>query len=190
VRTLDEGRSVAAGNAVRVELPVAELRVVGHDSDRVEITVELDCSRSSRRCLETAEDVELEIRDGTRGLEIGIGGLPKWSRGGMDMEVEIHMPQTSPLVLEMGVGDIEIEGLGSDLEAEVGVGEIEVAMSRHVVGDVEIDTGVGQASIEVEGESVAARRFFLGDEVRWADGAGRARLSIEVGVGEVVVELD
>lgn len=190
VRTLHESLDLSPGTAVRLELPVAEVAVSGSNTDRFDVRVEAQCRSERRRCLEAAEDLALALRQRSDRLDVELEGTRRMRLQGLKLRVEVAMPESSALDLDIGVGEISIEGVAADLRIDVGVGEIDVSADHRSVRSVDIDTGVGESSMRVAGERVAGRRHFLGEDVRWRGEGGAARIRIDAGVGEVSVDLD
>ena len=52
-----------------------------------------------------------------------------------------------------------------------------------------LGVGIGEASLSVGGRSIEGSGW-LGNRVRWGDGAGPARVAVNLGVGEIAVTLD
>ena len=96
-----------------------------------------------------------------------------------------------PLEIDLGMGSLEISGPESDLWVDMGVGKVEAWLPRETVGLVSLNVGVGKAELFGAGPRVESRRSFLvGGEAYWDDGPGRARIHIDLGVGEIAVRLE
>lgn len=190
-RELSGSTAVQRGREVRIEIPVAKLDVEGYDGDRVEAELRARCDRSRSRCEEMLEDLELEIRGGERGAEVTLRGYPKWNTDGLEIEGVIRVPRSSPIDLELGVGELQVEGTAEDLSIDLGVGEATVRVSAAEVSSVSVDVGVGEARIRSAEERVDGERSFLiGSEAEWSRGRGSARVKVDVGVGEARVEVE
>ena len=105
--------------------------------------------------------------------------------GDHSFEIELYVPKRSDLRLELGVGDLTVEGITGDTDARVGVGDLRmtvpnphdyrsVAMSVHI-GDVH----AGAFGLEPSG--------FLGKSVEHQFGTGSYRLKLHTGIGDVSV---
>ena len=177
--------------ALRFDISVAELEVTAASGDKIVIEVLAECKHNRRECEEALED--LELRDRTRGqvLMIDLEGHPKWGKGRLEVEVFLEIPADLDFDLDMGVGEVNIEGLRGNLDLELGVGELTIDTEPDHLRSINLDVGVGDAEIYGDARRVEGRRSFLiGSEVYWAEGKGDKRIKVDVGVGEVTVRLD
>jgi len=189
-----EGRAkVASDQEVRLDFPVGELEIVGVDGDTLEIVVEIRCKgRRRARCEDTAEQIELDIDESRGTLYVEIEPHSKWQWwDDLEIEARVKQPADRPLRVDMGVGELVIEGLAADLQVDLGVGEASVDMSVDAVRSVFLDAGIGETELlGPKGWVRDERSFFIGSESSWRDGPGEARVHVEVGVGEASVRLD
>ena len=190
VRTLEETLSLESKETLDLDLPMGELRVEGKADGPAEVTVEIECSKWRRRCLRAAEDIEIAVRRGNQRLRVEIDGWPQWGTSGMSMNVLARVPQTSPLEVDLGIGQVVVTGLRSDLFIDVGIGKVEVDMDADFIRSVHLESGIGDSSMTLAGEAVGNKRSFLGDELRWSEGTGSARIKIDLGIGAIDVDLD
>jgi hypothetical protein len=81
--------------------------------------------------------------------------------------------------------------LRGDLEVDLGVGEVTLDMEAEAVDSVYLDAGIGETELLVpDGWIHAERSFLVGSETSWRRGPGDAQVHVDVGVGEIVVRLD
>jgi len=181
---------VSRQHRVRLEFPIGELRVIPSDESRVRFDLRVRCrGRSDERCADLANNLRLESDDTGGTLSLKLEGYPKWLRKGFTAMGELRVPRALSVRIEMGVGQLEIEGLEGDLDVDLGVGQAELRMSRAHVREVSVDTGIGDASIRGGGASTASSRF-LGTRVSWTQGRGASDIRLHVGVGEGMVRLE
>ena len=190
VRTLEEKLALAPGNVLEIDLPVGELRVEGTAADGGDVTVEIECSKWRRRCQSAAEDIELDLRRRGERLYVEVSGWPRWGTGGLSLKVFVNVPHSSALNVDMGVGQVTIEGLHSSISIDLGIGDVEVEMAAEFVHSVNLESGIGESTMALDGESVRNKRSFLGDELRWSEGSGKARINVDLGIGAIEVDLD
>ena len=189
VRTLE--RQVSAAEAARIQLdfPVGELKVEVGSGREVEVHVELECdSPRKTRCAEAARQVELVVSSGNR-VSVELKGWPKSGNRGLEGNFRVTVPRDLPLNAELGVGSMTISGLEADLTANLGVGDVLVVMPESAVGEVRVDTGVGDANLLAGGQHIEGSGF-VGKELDWTKGSGKAEVEIDCGVGEVRVRLE
>jgi hypothetical protein len=107
--------------------------------------------------------------------------MPK--HGELNFDVTLYVPKRSDLRLNLEVGDLTIEGITGNTDAELGVGDLKmtvpdphayraVAMSVHI-GDV----NAGAFGLEPSG--------FLGKSVERKFNVGSYRLKLHTGIGDV-----
>ncbi len=182
--------AVSPNHRVRLEFPIGELRVIPAEGPRVRFDLRVRCKgRSDERCAELADRLRLESDDTGQTLSLKLDGYPKWLRKGFTAMGELRVPRALDVRIEMGVGQLEVEGLEGDLDVDLGVGQADVRLPRASVREVSVDTGIGDASIRGAGSSQASSRF-LGTRVAWTQGRGRSDVRVHVGVGEGSVKLE
>ena len=190
VRTLEETLSLEADDTLVLDFPVGELRVEGTSGQTVEVTVEIECSSLRRRCKSAAEEIEIEVRQRSTRVVVEVGGWPRWGTGGMKVSLVARVPRRTPLQVDMGVGQVQVRGLHSNVSVDLGVGEVEVEMDADRVRSVDLDSGIGESSVAVNGSPVKGRRSFLGGEIDWSEGTGTARIEVDLGVGAIDIDLN
>jgi hypothetical protein len=181
---------VAAHERVRLEFPVGELKVVPTDEPRVRFELRVRCSgRSDERCEELANRLVLDNDDEGTTLHLKLHKFHQWSNHGMTVMGELRVPRSLSVKIEMGVGELDIDGIEGDLDVELGVGEAAIRAPRAHAGHVSVETGVGDANIH-GGGSDTERHGFIGSHATWDAGSGHSAVRLHVGVGEATVRLE
>ncbi len=190
-RELTGSFAVGADQTVRLELSVGEFRVEGVAGDKIEAEVRIECRwGGDEECERLLEKVRLVERGSARRRTIEIVSDSSWRKTKLEIEGTFRVPRGLPLEVDMGVGELDIEGLQRDVNVDLGVGEAEIRMDAKRVGTVSLDVGVGEAELIGAGARVEGRRSLLvGSEVHWSEGEGQARVRGDVGVGEITVWL-
>jgi hypothetical protein len=107
--------------------------------------------------------------------------MPK--HGQHSFDVTIYVPKRSDLRLNLEVGDLTIEGITGNTDAELGVGDLKMTVSdphayRALAMSVHIgDVNAGAFGLEPSG--------FLGKSVEREFSAGSYRLKLHTGIGDV-----
>jgi hypothetical protein len=189
-----ESKTFPLEGARRLELDVAvgDVRVQTGDGDRIEAKLELRCSTTSRRCRERAAELHLAPTRSGDDLSLRLRGYGEDKRGMHHPEVDLRLvvPASLALFVDMGVGELEVDGVEGDVTVDLGVGEASVRVPEGAVRSVALDVGVGEAQLSPrQDESRHSGFLFLGNEVDWRDGSGASRIVIDVGVGEAQVRL-
>lgn len=189
VRKLDGRFSAAGASRILLDFPVGELIVEAGSGREVEVHVELECDGVRKsRCTEAARKVELV--GGTGGkLSVRLKNWPRNGDHGLEGVFRVTVPRDLPLTADLGVGEMRISGLEADLSADLGVGDVTVTMPESAVAEVRLNAGVGGATLSAGGRDIAGKGF-VGKELDWDEGSGKARVKVDCGVGEASVRLE
>jgi hypothetical protein len=169
--------SFSAGGVVIVDANVGDVRVMPNDQPgklRLVIT-----SRNADDATAAPHWVREFAVNGSQAKIV----LQMPKHGEHNFKVTIYVPKQSDLRLNLEVGDLTIEGIAGNTDADVGVGDLKVtvpdphayravAMSVHI-GDVH----AGAFGLEPHG--------FLGKSVEREFGAGSYHLKLHTGIGDV-----
>lgn len=191
LRTLKINLTSGDAESLRLDVPVGEVQVEGTDGNQVVVRVALNCNRPVKeRCREMARKVELSSGNSGSTLQVELDGWPKnLNNSGLSAAVEIQMPRQLGLRAELGVGEFRSVGLISDLSLDIGVGEANIRAREADVRRVNLEVGVGEAILRTRDRDIEGSGF-IGRDLAWSDGPGKANLKVDCGVGEVDVRLD
>jgi len=181
--------SVGRAEILKLEFPAGQCTIVGSEDSQVRFTVWVKCkSRNDDECLERAERIDVRAEHDGDAISLSVEDYPK-IQNGFHLEALLEVPDDLALDVDMGAGELKIEHVGADLDAQLGAGELEVRMDESSVRSVDVQVGIGDASLKRPGRDHAGRGW-LGKQLHWDDGPGRSRVRIDVGVGEGSVRLD
>lgn len=191
VRTINEDFDPSGHEAIVLDVPVGEVRVEGADVDTITAEVRVRCDRHTNRerCAERAEDIALDSRERRGKLILKLEGIGMWRSRGMHVVVELTVPADMPFELEMGVGEVELANLGSDVTVDMGIGEITVTMLQAAVGSVTLDNGIGETALQHRGGKRTREGLMAGTDIRWNDGPGDHKVEVDLNIGEILVRL-
>lgn len=193
-KTREISRTFALEEAqtLRLDLSVGEFRIEGADVEKIEVEVRVECRwGDDEECERLLDKVALEARSTERRLYLELESDSSWRKTKLEFEGDFRIPRGTSLEVDMGVGELTIEGVTGDLSADLGVGELSIRLPAAGVSSVGLDAGVGEAKLLGAGTFVAGRRSMLvGSEVFWDEGEGKARVRADVGVGEATVYLE
>lgn len=182
--------SVTPGTRLRFEFPVGALRVEATDDTKVRLELLVKCrGTSTDRCERFARRLSLDVDQTAGELRVKVEGYPKFGNSGINLEGILLVPRGLEVKLEMGVGDLELEGLEGDLEVDLGVGEADLNLDADKYKTADIEVGVGDASLKAAGRRRSSSGF-IGRSVRWTEGRGPSRAKLHVGVGDASVRMD
>ncbi len=189
VRTLDKQLSAQNSAGISLDFPVGELIVEGTTGRQVQVQVELECdSMRKSRCVEATKGIEVISTVSADRLRVGLKGWPKSGTRGMEATFRVSVPRDLPLRVDLGVGEIRISGVENDLDVDLGVGEANITMPESAVASVSVDTGVGESNLSAQGQRWESSGF-ISKELDWRKGSGKAKVRVDLGVGEASVKL-
>lgn len=180
--TLEETISIDANSSIKVEVPVGSLTIETYDGDDIILEVEIKESDNDWFSSADLDDAEIDIDKSGNSVHLEIDMedvVQKW---------EMKIPKDAHLDIDLGVGEVEIDGFERDANIDVGVGEVDLNLSGNNYREIELESGVG--GVDLNGFSnVDGKRKLVSESVEWR-GKGDYELNIDVGVGEVDVDLD
>jgi hypothetical protein len=181
---------VTPNHRVRLEFPVGELKVVPSDGPHVRFDIKVRCrSGSDEYCEDMANRLVLDSDDTGGTLHLKLHKFQHWNNHGMTVIGTLAVPRTLAVDIEMGVGELDIDGLEGDLDVDLGVGQADIHAARAKASHVSVDTGIGDAEIHGGGSGTSSRGF-IGSHAVWTEGAGRSAVRLHVGVGDATVRLE
>jgi hypothetical protein len=174
---------------VAVDIPVGEVTIETWDSPQIAIEMQLRCRSNNRRCADSAKVVKLLAGNRDERLRFRVENWPKVQTRGLHAVVRLRLPARLAVDAELGVGELRITGVAGNLDADLGVGEVQVTLPQDAVASVRLDAGIGEATLRTrekryEHAGVGVRTL------RWNEGTGTARVTVDCGVGEVQVRLE
>jgi len=179
-----------AGQKVRLQLPVADLRLEVADGNQVQADLLVSC-RWQQKCADILSEIELVSSSTAQRFVVELKGLSQWQSAKVEVEGTLIVPRSADLELDIGVGDVKVHGVVNDLRIDMGVGKVKIWQPVASVKDVSLEVKVGEATLFGVAEGVSDRRSFLvGSEVFWDQGQGEARIEVDVDVGEVTLWLE
>ncbi|NOT35363.1 MAG: hypothetical protein HOP12_14560 [Candidatus Eisenbacteria bacterium] len=187
-----EARSwkVTPNTRVRLDFPVGDLHVKAASGSEVRFELQVRCKNGSTdACERRASRLKLEHHQSEGDLRLKLEGYPK-ATGGMGFVLDgiLYVPSACAVNIDMGVGDLEVDGMRGDLDVDLGVGEATVWLERAAISSVNVDVGIGSATVDSPDGSTRGRGW-LGRTVHWSPGGGTSRISLDVGVGEAQVKV-
>jgi hypothetical protein len=188
VRRFDKQLPLDGADRIVVDVPVGEVVIEGWDERQVHLEVTLECDEDEGSCADLAKRVKVTYSREGGDLTVRLKEWPKSRNRGLEAHVRVRVPRDLPLDAELGVGELRITSMASDIDADLGVGELNITMPAAAVASVSADTGVGEASLTAAGRHYESAGL-VSREIRWSKGAGKARIEADLGVGEIDINL-
>jgi hypothetical protein len=177
--TRNEVRDFVTGGMVHVRLSVGDLRVRRGDSNKIRVRYTVKSRRESR--VKEAH-LDFDIRGNDAALEFHAP-----TGGNTSFDVELEVPQNTNLDVHEKVGDLTVEGIEGDKDLELGVGDIRVEGDSSSYHLVRASSGIGDVNGDVSGRERAEVSGWLGKTLKYR-GEGKYELHAHVGVGDINLE--
>jgi hypothetical protein len=190
VRSFRQQVSVGSAGEVSLDFPVGQVTVEAWDNPQVDVDVKLACNhRATSRCLAAAKAVRLIYNASGNRLRVYVKDWPKLGGAkGLHVIARISMPRDLALQADLGVGELNVHGTAGDLTVDLGVGEVNVTLPKEAIASVDLDAGVGEATLVAAGKRYENSGLFV-RELHWDKGTGHSEVSVDCGVGEIDVVL-
>jgi hypothetical protein len=173
---------VSAIEEVEIRASVGSIRILPTAGD--ELSLVLDIEGKNSGWFRRAKDVDhVELDSDVRGDRL----ILEQTENNTNTEWTIRLPVVARTTLSMGVGEIDAELGATAVSIELGVGDVDLAVPRDSAGRVDLQVGVGEASLR-GGRNVDTNRAFISQEVH-GRGDGDQDVSVELGVGDISVSL-
>jgi hypothetical protein len=202
---------VESARALELNIPFGDVQVEGVAGGPVRVRVEATCSNDSH-CDEFLEGLRLEAKRRDSTLKIKLEGPEMHAGWDLDFDgddgdrqgrgrrhhsndhdaglrVTVQVPRSLALDLNIGAGEVSVQGLRHDVSVNMGAGEVNVSMAERSVESVDLTVAVGEARIH-QGGRTSENVSVLGGPVRWRGGKGDAGIEVNMGAGEVEVTLE
>jgi hypothetical protein len=189
IRTLKQVYALDHARNVDLQFPAGDLRIEPSPDDRLRVVATIRCHRFRSNCEERAREVELSGSGSGDQFALRFDGMRRLHNMGLSIDATVQVPRGCSLTLNMGAGDLNIYDLHKDLDVRLGAGDATIHMHEGDVSQVQVHVGLGDATLHRRGQSIDGHGF-LSKAIRWNGGEGRARVELELGVGEAAVRLD
>lgn len=174
-------RNLGSGGALRLDMNVGKLHVQRNpDAHKIELKIAPQSFDDEHRTSGWVKQFDVQGDRGVIRLE-----LPKANGNQHNAEVTISVPAETALKVELGVGELAIEGVRGEKELSVGVGQLTVAVaSAEEYGPVEASVTIGDVRDEVFHKEDKGG-FFRTEKLT---GRSSYPLKARVGIGQVLLK--
>lgn len=188
--------------AVALDAGVGSVRIEQGDADRIKVTARLEAKRMSSPLSALPDVSKLDIRhavvNGTLELRVDVKNLHEdWvvtlarsplnridvELGVGDIEVQGNARRIS---IESGVGDVRVDAAAAEINVDVDVGDARVVTSQKSAGSIDAKTRVGEVTLK--GSKTSSMSGSVGASVS-SQAEGSNPVIIKVGVGDVRTDL-
>ena len=177
--TLKETHRVTNNTNLYFEVPIGEVFLATHNSDKVQIKVVLTAKDNNRLNDEDVSNAQLQMEVDGDNVYFAV------DKKDTAQDWKIMLPKSANIDLDVGVGAIEIEGVKKNLNIDLGVGEVIADIAVNNYRRIDLDAGVG--GIKIKGLSrTKVESGIVSESLDWR-GSGKYKLKIDVGVGGIEV---
>ena len=164
---------------------VGAIEMIQGTGDNLQVEVEIEGNRQGwLRRIKDVSDVDLEVRERRNTLFLSLEEddvKAQWTirvPAGMTLE-NTHLTQ--------GVGEVFVDSPSSPLFIKLGVGEVDVEFPELQAGRIDLRTGVGE--VRIHGGDIINRKKAMVTESVLAEGQGSMAVEVQLGVGEINLDL-
>lgn len=173
------------GQQVLLDMDVGSAEVFATDDKEIRVEVLVSQSDSSWFSFwdnVDLADVELDVDQASKRITLKLN-----DQDDLKQEWKIYLPREAAVNLNVGVGQVEVNNMESDVDIDLGVGHAQIKHSI-IYHSVSLESGVGEVSVEDDGRALAIERNFVRQAYYNEDNTGFGELSVNVGVGQIEVE--
>lgn len=183
--------SLEGADHLRLQYPAGVLAIEGDEGTTVRMVVRVDCKEKSYDdCQDEVRRLRVEHRVSGRTLVIELQGVRKQPNGHhVEIDTHVLVPRRLAARVEMGFGELRIDGMAADLDVELGVGNLQLRADSRRFREAQAAAGVGEATIRTPSGTVRERGF-IGHEANWDEGRGMSSIHAHVGVGSARVTIE
>lgn len=180
-RTIEASYSVNEATELSIESGVGTVTFERAKGSTLEIELHVEESDASFFGEANLDAVELVAEQNGDRLDLRVP-----EQENIKLDWTIRLPQVAAVELDLGVGEITGSLDAADMNVDLGVGEIDLVIVG-AIADVKTDVGIGEVKI-IGGDSTSNERHFISASGK-ARGQGDARVNIDVGIGEIRIEI-
>ncbi|MCL1058309.1 hypothetical protein L2729_09915 [Shewanella gelidimarina] len=172
------------GQVVNLDMDIGSAKFIATDNSEIKIEVVVESADTNWLFFWGDTDlnkVAIESTVTTSNISLMLS-----EQGNIEQQWTVYLPTQAALSLDVGIGSVEVTGLSNNIDIELGIGSARVE-HQTLFNTVELDSGVGDVSISELGKQLAVEDNVLAQSYSSKDLSGEAALSVDVGVGEIVV---
>jgi len=170
-------------NEIELDAHVGNVKFSQSQDDSIHIYVKVSESDGWSFFKSSSNEAKLTIENNGKHIKVSLNN----DEYNEDWKIEI--PSFVHVNADLGVGEIIIEGMSSNLSVDVGVGNVQINSTANDYAIVNVQTGVGDAVINSHTGQQEEDRSLVSKQVNWS-GKGKYTIDVEVGVGDASIKLN
>ena len=165
---------------------VGRFEIIQTNADVMRVTLDIESEKRGffRRSTDVSDmDIEVKERGDTLFLT--------FEEKNAEAEWLVEVPDSARLdriIVQMGVGKVELEINDTELDVKLGVGDINVEAPEDSVGRIDLNVGVGDATLR-GGDIINNDSVFITKSIR-GEGNGSNDIEVDLGVGDADIRLN
>ena len=165
---------------------VGRFEIIQTNADVMRVTLDIESEKRGffRRSTDVSDmDIEVKERGDTLFLT--------FEEKNAEAEWLVEVPDSARLdriIVQMGVGKVELEINDTELDVKLGVGDINVEAPEDSVGRIDLNVGVGDATLR-GGDIINNDSVFITKRIR-GEGNGSNDIEVDLGVGDADIRLN
>lgn len=169
-------------DTLEIHAGVGSIDILPASGERLEVIVRIEGKRDG--WFRRSPDVSgLDLEQRQRGDRL----ILEQNTEGTETHWLIRMPAVASTRLHLGVGAITAELPATAVDIDLGVGEVQLDFPQQAAGNLHLKVGVGDAALHGAAD-IESSRAFVSQEIS-ANGTGAQDIDIDVGVGNIDVQL-
>ena len=169
---------------VNIHASVGSIHIIHTDSKKVSVVLEI--RQQNRHWFSRDIDLDgVELQSNTRGKRLSL----RQDDEDLNIDWTLELPTVAETSIELGVGKIDGKLENTKVNINLGVGEVELSMPVATTGEVNLKTGVGDATLHGGDSKHNSKRSFVSQEVE-GNGSGNNNVNLKVGVGHILLSLE
>ena len=182
-RTIEDG--VVAGSTIEIRVPAGEVEITNSRDGLLAAEMIVRCPDLESRCARILGELDFVLTDVPGGVRLALteNRARVFRHGSVDLRIRV--PEGHPLQVDVTAGDLDMD-VTNCVRLNMEAGDATVAVPRALVRRVDLDAGMGDASLKVDGRTREGRRSMLvGAEVHWDEGDGPCDLVLDLQAGDL-----
>jgi hypothetical protein len=182
---------IPQGKAFEVSFKVGELQIEARPVFDARLEIHATCKEVSEDfCRRRVARLTLKTTDLDDRVRVELTGMSRREMKKLGVEATIVVPERAPLIVKMGIGELEIDAGLADLDVGMSIGDLTVDAPSDRIAVVGITTRIGDASLETKDDFRDGRRkMLLGAKLQWDEGPGDSSIAVKLGIGDAKVRL-
>lgn len=173
--------NVANQSSISINFPVGEIELVTSSDDQVVIEVVVKEKGGSWFSSANLDNIELSQKVSDKSIKLEIDD------DDIKQEWRVSIPQHLAVEVDLGVGQVEVNGVSRDVDVNVGVGAVELGLANNNYRIIDASSGVGDAHIRGV-SNVDNDRAVVSKNATW-HGEGKYAVEVDVGVGDADIRV-